>query len=287
VNLPTAAPDPGWYPDAADPAVERWWDGSAWSPVTRPRQDPARPPVPAENPLLAEPSRNPYAAPPPGERGDGPEPWPPGPTQGRPELPPGLPWGMPPVPGPVRPAGPATPDGVPLAPAGLRLVARVIDAVVTGLLTAAAGAYFLAELFRVLRPQFEAIAQGQAGTDMSTLLNDPAVTPLMLRYQFVGLLVGGVYSIVMTRLWGGTLGKLMVGIRVRSWDGPGLPGWTQALSRWLTREAVSQIPFAGLGSLYWIVDSVWLLWDPRRQCLHDKLPGTVVVRHRYQPQPPL
>ena len=31
----TSAP-PGWYPDASQPGLERWWDGGAWSEVTRP-----------------------------------------------------------------------------------------------------------------------------------------------------------------------------------------------------------------------------------------------------------
>jgi len=26
-----------------------------------------------------------------------------------------------------------------------------------------------------------------------------------------------------------------------------------------------------------ILDPAWLLWDPKRQCLHDKLADTVVV----------
>jgi uncharacterized RDD family membrane protein YckC len=176
--------------------------------------------------------------------------------------------------------GPVTPDGVPLASPWLRLVARFADTLITSVLALAAGAYYAAQMMTLARPQLEAVAAGTPGADLSTLLDDPAFTDVMLRYTFVGLLVGGVYSVVLTRLLGGTLGKLMVGVRVRPWDEAGRPTWGQALARWLTREVIAQITFAGIGSVYWIMDTLWLLFDPRRQCLHDKLPGTVVVRHR-------
>jgi uncharacterized RDD family membrane protein YckC len=38
------------------------------------------------------------------------------------------------------------------------------------------------------------------------------------------------------------------------------------------------VPF--VGGWYALLDELWLLWDPRRQCLHDKWAGTVVVRTR-------
>jgi uncharacterized RDD family membrane protein YckC len=238
---------------------------------------------------------NPYA-PPPDRHASGARQGPPGdPRQGLPP-PPGDPrQGLPPPPGdprqglpppygdrPVRRsiAGSTTPDGVPLALPGLRLVARMLDTLITSALTAAAGAYYLARMWHLAEPQVTAAAAGTPGADPYALLDDPAFTGVMLRYTFVGLLVGGVYSVAFTHLLGGTVGKLMVGIRVRSWDEPGRPTWGQALARWLTREVVAQITLAGIGSVYWIMDSVWLLWDPRRQCLHDKIPGTVVVRYR-------
>jgi len=37
---------------------------------------------------------------------------------------------------------------------------------------------------------------------------------------------------------------------------------------------------AALVGLYLYLDLLWSLWDTRRQALHDKWPGTVVVRTR-------
>jgi uncharacterized RDD family membrane protein YckC len=33
-----------------------------------------------------------------------------------------------------------------------------------------------------------------------------------------------------------------------------------------------------VGGLFALINESWLLWDPRRQCLHDKAAGTVVVK---------
>jgi uncharacterized RDD family membrane protein YckC len=346
VSQSTSEPDPGWYPDFADPTLERWWDGSAWSPVTRPAEadvpasvasaasgsgrsalreggqpapadggEPARAgdvvparssdaqPVPTDRGQPVPARDQPAAIPDPGSSTDlagGPDAVAHGgPGTANPYAPPpdwfapGAPLGGSPVgpvpeqPPPYRPhllrhpiAGPATPDGVPLALPGRRLVARLFDTLITSVLTAATGAYYLAQMWHLAGPQLRATAAGRPGADPYTLLEDPAFTDAMLRYAFVGLLVGGVYFVVLTHLFGGTMGKLMAGIRVRSWHEAGRPTWGQALARWLTREVVAQITFAGIGSIYWIMDSVWLLWDPRRQCLHDKIPGTVVVQHR-------
>ncbi|NLT53787.1 MAG: RDD family protein [Actinomycetales bacterium] len=55
----------------------------------------------------------------------------------------------------------------------------------------------------------------------------------------------------------------------------GLPSWGQAVKRWVTERVA-----AALVGLYLYLDLLWSLWDTRRQALHDKWPGTVVVRTR-------
>ena len=37
-----------------------------------------------------------------------------------------------------------------------------------------------------------------------------------------------------------------------------------------------------VGSLFALVNELWLTWDPRRQCLHDKAAHTVVIKKNYQ-----
>ena len=60
------APPPGWYPDASDPTIERYWDGGAWTERTReaaawrataPPSD-ASPPEPDATPSEPEPPRS-------------------------------------------------------------------------------------------------------------------------------------------------------------------------------------------------------------------------------------
>ena len=52
----TTAP-PGWYQDPADPHLQRWWDGAAWSPITQP----ATPTTPQLAPAIPAMSASPAA----------------------------------------------------------------------------------------------------------------------------------------------------------------------------------------------------------------------------------
>ena len=94
----------------------------------------------------------------------------------------------------------------------------------------------------------------------------------------VQLALSGIYHTSLVALRGATLGKLAVGVRVRPWAADRRPTWGEAALRWAGRDLGSLIPRIGI--LYLALDSVWLLWDERHQCLHDKYPRTCVIRGR-------
>ncbi|GAB2826009.1 hypothetical protein GCM10027176_32980 [Actinoallomurus bryophytorum] len=84
--------------------------------------------------------------------------------------------------------------------------------------------------------------------------------------------------------WGQTLGKRAMDIRVvRAGDG-GAIGYGQSTLRELVFAPLNLI--IGLGNLVVVIvvgllsdlDPAWILWDPRRQALHDKVARTVVVQ---------
>jgi len=71
---------------------------------------------------------------------------------------------------------------------------------------------------------------------------------------------------------GQTLGKHMVGIRVRAVSG-GPAGYGRAFGR----NAFMVVLFVVFAPA-WILDLLWPLWDSQKQCLHDKIASTVVQR---------
>jgi uncharacterized RDD family membrane protein YckC len=81
------------------------------------------------------------------------------------------------------------------------------------------------------------------------------------------------YYWLLTGAWGTTIGKRAVGtwvVTAGTWAKIGIGA---ALIRALVFVVGGEvIPF------FFLLDNLWLLWDPRRQCLHDKAAGTVVVK---------
>ncbi len=173
----------------------------------------------------------------------------------------------------------ATPDGDLLGSRGMRLLARFLDGLITSALGIALGFYFLHTMWHEFKLwlDLEKLRPEGESPDTSLLLNDGAFTHAL--YSFIGiyLLVGILYEVLLLAFRGATLGKMMCGLKVRRWEHPGRLGWW-ALLRWVGSSLIGMVP--NVGGIYSLLDSLWCLWDGRRQCLHDKIAGTVVVTTR-------
>lgn len=104
-------------------------------------------------------------------------------------------------------------------------------------------------------------------------------TPDLGQYTLVaclGILVFIAYHVVQVGLWGQTLGKVLMGIKVVAPDG-GPPGFGRAMLR-VVGYGFSLL-LAGWGF-------VMAALDPRRQALHDRIAETVVIPERADVQAP-
>ncbi|MFB4315237.1 RDD family protein [Actinomadura sp. 21ATH] len=89
----------------------------------------------------------------------------------------------------------------------------------------------------------------------------------------ISTVLGFLYFWLMHARSGQTLGKMALGIRVvREQDGGAIGSGTAAWRYGV--QILLAIP-CGLGSL---LDALWILWDPRKQTLHDKAAHTLVVK---------
>lgn len=108
-----------------------------------------------------------------------------------------------------------------------------------------------------------------------------AVYTLGVRRSFTGAMVslamaGAYYAVLNGSEMGQTFGKRAMGIQVRDATGSGgTIGAGRAALRYVTVGLFRVVPFFGL---FTVLDGLWPLWDPRRQALHDKIAGSVVVR---------
>jgi uncharacterized RDD family membrane protein YckC len=87
------------------------------------------------------------------------------------------------------------------------------------------------------------------------------------------------YEVTMVRLFGQTLGKMLLGIRVVRLPDGAHPDWGQSGVRYLVPGVADAIPvwFSGLFAI-----GIYLtaLFDPAYRGVHDKASGTVVLRVR-------
>jgi uncharacterized RDD family membrane protein YckC len=244
---------PGWYPDPfSSGGYVRWWDGQRWgasqsAPVAEPAADPAPGVVP------------------------------PAPTSA-----PAQPWGDPPPTPPAPYGGPAygapyAPQvaSLPLATWGQRAWAKIIDLVIETALTLPFAMWLLWPAVRDFTDSLP--TDGSLPSDEALLAFQTQLLGLSLTLTLVSTAISFVYQVPQNVRWGRTIGKRVLGIRIRPLAADVPLTWIQATIRWGTYAAGVLVA----GFLWTLIDYLWPLWDkPWRQALHDKTAKTVVVPSR-------
>jgi uncharacterized RDD family membrane protein YckC len=110
-----------------------------------------------------------------------------------------------------------------------------------------------------------------------------AETHLIGKLFAIGLLfylVAFLYDWIQHWVWGQTIGKRALGTKVVKDDGNPAVGPGSAAGRGAIYALAPVVP--AVGGLFALVNELWLTWDPRRQCLHDKAAHTVVIKKNHQ-----
>jgi uncharacterized RDD family membrane protein YckC len=298
---------PGWYKDPAEPTTQRYWDGEGWigAPIpadaTPPDGPPEEPPPPPPEPT-PPPDANLAPTSPAGQIANG------TPLYGQSHPGNGYPgygqqpgYGQPlygqqaygqPHPYPVQtmpqPAAVA-PAGVPLAPPGLRLVARLIDITAVLLLNAVVNGWFIYQYAQEVLPFYREFnsraAEGDSFGELMRLTPSAEASRLQIVILVVACALWFVYEVPSVANTGQTLGKRLVGIRVVRIDGAPKMGFGRSMRRWNVLGLPMLFWTCCVGFIWQFVDCLWVTVDrPLHQALHDKAARTVVVVA--QPHPP-
>jgi uncharacterized RDD family membrane protein YckC len=166
----------------------------------------------------------------------------------------------------------AVAGGRPLASAGMRVLARVLDAIIVGIVF---GSVFAAI---ILSGDDDA---GLAGFGADASVGRAYVLALL------GAAVGFAWDAVCTKMFGGTPMKLAFGMKVVQQNGADVE-WEHAIKRWALPGAFALIPpFVALNVLLSlaqlvivIVSLVFIFQKPLRTALWDQFAGTMVVTTR-------
>lgn len=158
-----------------------------------------------------------------------------------------------------------------------RLLARLIDVVVVGIV-------LMPVTIPLLRGPFGKLEQV---ANRYPNLSSPGAQSALSRAdgKFLGSLwilaliaaaVWFLYDMLQHAKWGQTVGKRVLSTRVVSaYDRSPISG-AAAAKRAAVYALVPIIP--AVGTLFSLINDLWLLWDRRRQCLHDKAGRTIVIR---------
>lgn len=187
-------------------------------------------------------------------------------------------WQGGPVPGGYQPQlGPATPDGQPLAGWWHRVLARLIDGLLALVLTTVL-------VMLTVTPELSAELEDFVFDPDPLRVVPVVVEDWILRLGLMTAAAAIAYEVLLVKFFGGTVGKLVTGLRIRLRDEPGLPTWRAVLVRSAVYQGPnllsSLLPVLGFLGLFTLINVLWPLWDGNKQALHDKAAGTNVVKKR-------
>ena len=92
-------------------------------------------------------------------------------------------------------------------------------------------------------------------------------------------LVDFAYEVVPTAVWGQTLGKRILRIRVVDVASGGVPGWRKSLGRWAVLILPLAVPYVQVpGVLFFLLCVLTMGHEPFYRGWHDKAAGTLVIK---------
>jgi uncharacterized RDD family membrane protein YckC len=282
----------GWYPDPAGSPYRRWWDGSQWTrhtdePPVRPGAARAEAQAPRDEASDSPDAPNPAAAadagnvPPVPPAAPVPPPYGAAPGYGTPQA--GAPgygapgYGAPGYGSPAYGQAGFRPQRFVAPYAGFwqRVGAYIIDSLILGI---PLGLVFLLLFWGDLIDFLEEVAaNAEAGVSSPVAFDDLFVGFGL--FFLIALVVSATYFTFTIALRGATLGMSVLRIQVVDEQGQ-MPSVGRSFWRWgfvqLFQFGTNFVPF--VGGLLWLLDPLWMLWDPEKQTLHDKVAKTWVLQ---------
>ena len=276
----------GWYDDPQDASQLRYWDGVVWSEHVSPRISPtvgqstiglpygvipasARPQSSGSQGAQGAPNvQDGYGSP---QRGQG-EPGgrsPYGQSPGQQDLG----WQSHPA---------TTPDGVVLSGWWKRVLARILDGIIIGIVALPLTFAPMKQAANIFGDYIQQVMTAtQAGSTTMPVQPTAQLTGPIMQASLITLALYLVYEITFLTRTGATIGRMVVGISVRLRDKAGPPPLVAVLKRTLVKEGgnlFGSVPVLGtLASLFGMLDSLWPLRDDEKQAIHDKVAATNVV----------
>lgn len=153
-----------------------------------------------------------------------------------------------------------------LANQGNRLLAQIIDDVLVF-----ASGFIVALIFDSILSASSSACNGYGCTAAA---GTGFLAGILLDFLFVGL-IGILYEPFMLGKYNYTLGMKALNIRVHRLDNIPELGYGKSFGRSAVKWLPGIIPFVGF--IFELINFGWCLWDPNRQCLHDKAVNTVVI----------